>query len=94
MNVRKVAIVGGGATKCGKREATWRDLVQEAGKSMFENVPNLSPKDVDSLIVGAAEPERFAFQAHTAPMAAEYLGIQPRKVLARTELMCLSLIHI
>jgi len=88
--MRKVAIVGGGATKCGKREATWRDLVQEAGKSMFENVPNLSPKDVDSLIVGAAEPERFAFQAHPAPMVAEYLGIQPRKVLARTELMCAS----
>jgi len=88
--MRKVAIVGGGATKCGKREATWRDLVQEAGKSMFENVPNLSAKDVDSLIVGAAEPERFAFQAHPAPMVAEYLGIQPRKVLARTELMCAS----
>ncbi len=88
--MRKVAIVGGGATKCGKREATWRELVQEAGKNMFENVPNLSPKDVDSLIVGAAEPERFTFQAHPAPMAAEYLGIQPRKVLARTELMCAS----
>jgi len=88
--VRKVAIVGGGATRCGKREASWRDLVQEAGKVMFENVHNVSPKDVDSLIVGAAEPERFVFQAHVAPMVAEYLGIAPRKVLARTELMCAS----
>jgi acetyl-CoA C-acetyltransferase len=88
--MRKVAIVGGGATRCGKREAGWRDLVQEAGKAMFESVDNLSPKDVDSLIVGAAQPERFVFQAHVAPMVAEYLGITPRKVIARTELMCAS----
>jgi acetyl-CoA C-acetyltransferase len=57
---------------------------------MFEDVRNLSPKDVDSLIIGAAEPERFAFLSHVAPMAAEYLGINPRKVIARTELMCAS----
>jgi len=88
--MRKVAIVGGGATRCGKREASWRDLAQEAGKAMFENVKNLSPKDVEALIVGAAQPERFVFQAHVAPMVAEYLGITPRKVLARTELMCAS----
>jgi len=87
---RKVAIVGGGATRCGKREANLRDLVQEAGKAMFENVKNISPKDVEALIVGAAQPERFAFQAHVAPLVAEYLGITPRKVLARTELMCAS----
>jgi len=88
--MRKVAIVGGGATRCGKREASWRDLVQEAGKAMFENVENISPKDVEALIVGAAQPERFVFQCHVAPMVAEYLGINPRKVLARTELMCAS----
>jgi acetyl-CoA C-acetyltransferase len=88
--MRKVAIVGGGATRCGKREASWRDLVQEAGKNLFENVHNISPKDVDSLFVGAAGPERFVFQTHVAPLVAEYLGITPRKVLARTELMCAS----
>ncbi len=88
--MRKVAIVGGGATKCGKRKASWRDLAQEAGKAMFEAIDNLTPKDVDSLIVVAAQPERFAFQAHVAPMAAEYLGITPKKVIARTELMCAS----
>jgi acetyl-CoA C-acetyltransferase len=88
--MRKVAIIGGGATRCGKREANLRDLVQEAGKAMFENVKNISPKDIEALIVGAAQPERFIFQAHVAPMVAEYLGIMPRKVLARTELMCAS----
>jgi len=88
--MRKVAIIGGGATRCGKREASLRDLVQEAGKAMFENVKNIQPKDVEALIVGAAQPERFVFQAHIAPLVAEYLGITPRKVLARTELMCAS----
>jgi acetyl-CoA C-acetyltransferase len=88
--MKKVAIIGGGATRCGKREASWRDLVQEAGKNLFENVHNVSPKDVDSLFVGAAGPERFIFQTHVAPLVAEYLGITPRKVLARTELMCAS----
>ena len=88
--MKKVAIVGCGVTKCGKREASWRDLVQEAGKNMFENINSISPKDVDSLIVGTAAPERFVFQTHVAPMVAEYLGIKPRKVLARTELACAS----
>jgi len=88
--LRRVAIVGGGATRCGKREATWRELVQEAGKAMFEDVDNISPKEVDALLVGAAQPERFVFQVHVAPMVAEHLGITPRKVIATTELMCAS----
>ncbi len=88
--MRKVAIIGGGATKCGKREATWRELVQEAGKAMFDNIDNISPNDVEALLVGAAQPERFVFQVHVAPMVAECLGITPRKVIATTELMCAS----
>lgn len=88
--MRKVAIVGGGATKCGKREATWRELVQEAGKAMFNNVDNLSQKDVEGLLVGAAQPERSVFQVHVAPMVAECLGITPTKIIATTELMCAS----
>jgi acetyl-CoA C-acetyltransferase len=88
--MRKVAIVSGGETKAGKRAASWRDLVQEAGKAMFENADNLSPKDVDSIFVGAAQPERFAFLSYVAPLVAEYIGVTPRKVLARTELACVS----
>jgi len=57
---------------------------------MFDNVDNVSPKDVEALLVGAAQPERFAFQVHVAPMVAEHLGITPRKVIATTELMCAS----
>jgi len=88
--MREVAVVGGGATRAGRREASWKDLVQEAGKAMFEDVKNLSPKNVDSIFVGAAEPERFAFLSYVASLVAEYLGITPRKVLARTELACVS----
>ncbi len=88
--MRKVAIVGGGAALAGKRDASWRDLVQEAGKAMFEDVENVSPKDVDSIFVGAAQPERFAFLSYVAPLVAEHIGVTPRKVLARTELACVS----
>ncbi|MDI6707592.1 MAG: thiolase domain-containing protein [Candidatus Thermoplasmatota archaeon] len=88
--MRKVAIVGGGLAKFGIRNATWKELAQEAGKAVFDDVKNLAPKDIDSLFVGAAQPERFAFQTHVAPMAAEQLGIFPTKVVARTELACAS----
>ncbi|MBI4392881.1 MAG: 3-ketoacyl-CoA thiolase [Euryarchaeota archaeon] len=88
--MRQVAIVGGGHTKFGVRKATWKELVQEAGKATFASVRNLTPRMVDSLFVGAAEPERFAFQSHVAPLAAEQLGITPTRVLQRHELACAS----
>jgi acetyl-CoA C-acetyltransferase len=89
-SLRRVALVGGATTKFGVRAAMWSELVQEAGTALFRAVPALEAKDVDSLFVGAAEPERFAFQSHVAPLAAELLGIQPRRILQRTELACAS----
>ncbi len=87
---RRVALVGGGAARFGVRAATWAELVQEAGAALFRGVPNLRAADVDSLFVGAAEPERFAFQSHVAPLAAELIGVRPSKILQRTELACAS----
>lgn len=87
---REVAIVGGATTRFGVREATWAELAQEAGAALFRAVPNLSADDVDSLFVGAAEPERFAFQSHVAPFAAEQMGLHPHRVVQRTELACAS----
>jgi acetyl-CoA C-acetyltransferase len=87
---RKVALVGGALAKFGVRPATWTELVQEAGARLFARMPELDAKDIDSLFVGAAEPERFAFQSHVAPLVAEQLGVQPRKILQRTELACAS----
>jgi acetyl-CoA C-acetyltransferase len=88
--LRRVAVVAGGTSTFGVRAATWSELVQEAGHVAFGNVRNFSPRDVDSLFVGAAQPERLAFQSHVAPMAAELLGFQPWKILQRTELACAS----
>lgn len=88
--MRKVVIVDGGLAKFGVRKATWKELVQEAGKATFDKIENLDRKDVDSLFVGAANVERFTFQTHVAPMVAEQLGIFPRKVITRTELACSS----
>lgn len=89
-NVRNVAIVGGATTKFGVRPATWSELCQEAGAALFRAVPNLDAQAVDSLFVGAAEPERLAFQSHVAPLAAELLGLRPTRILQRTELACAS----
>lgn len=88
--LRQVAIVAGGLAKFGVRNATWKELVQEAGKATFEACPRLDKKEVDSLFVGAGEPERFAFQSHVAPLAAEQLGLHPTRMIQRVELACAS----
>jgi acetyl-CoA C-acetyltransferase len=90
VSARPVALVGGATTPFGVRAATWSELVQEAGARLFASIPALAAADVDSLFVGAAEPERFAFQSHVAPLAAELLGIQPHRIVQRTELACAS----
>lgn len=84
------AIIGGGQSRWGEREATWKDLAQEAGKATFDDVPDISPSDVEGLFIGAVQPERFAFQSHVAPLVAELLGIDVTKMIARTELACAS----
>lgn len=90
MNGRRVAIVGGATTRFGARPTTWTELAQEVGAALFRAVPALRAEDVDSLFVGAAEPERFAFQSHAAPIVAEQMGIRPSRILQRTELACAS----
>jgi acetyl-CoA C-acetyltransferase len=88
--LRRVAIVGGATTPWGVRPLSWAELAQEAGGALFHAMPELDAKDVDSLFLGAAEPERFAFQSHVAPLAAEQMGLTPRRILQRTELACAS----
>jgi len=74
----------------GVREASQRDLFQEAGKACFDDNRAISNKDIDGLIVASAYTERCSFQTHLAPLVAEYLGIKPRSVCARVELLCAS----
>ncbi len=90
MNGRSVAIVGGATTDFGVRPLTWPELAQEVGEALFRAVPGLRTEDVDSLFVGAAMPERFAFQSHVAPLAAEQMGLRPTRLIQRTELACAS----
>jgi acetyl-CoA C-acetyltransferase len=87
---RSVALVGGVTTPFGVRPTTWAEMAQEVGAALFRAVPALRSEDVDSLFVGAAEPERFAFQSHVAPLAAEQMGLTPTRILQRTELACAS----
>jgi acetyl-CoA C-acetyltransferase len=87
---RTAAIVGGGHSQWGARNATYKDLIQEAGKAAFDAVPGIDPGDVEGLFVGTVQPERFAFQTHVAPLAAELLGIDVDAMIARTELACAS----
>ncbi|MEE8232480.1 MAG: beta-ketoacyl synthase N-terminal-like domain-containing protein [Thermoplasmata archaeon] len=88
--MRKVAVVGTGLTHWGVRKATFKELAQEAGKDLFDDVDNLPKGDVDSLFVGSGLSDRLAFQSYVAPMVAEQLGIQPTRMLVRTELACVS----
>ncbi len=90
MTGRRVAIVGGATTDFGVRPLTWPELAQEAGEALFRAVPGLRAEEVDSLFVGAAMPERLAFQSHVAPLAAEQMGLRPTRLLQRTELACAS----
>jgi acetyl-CoA C-acetyltransferase len=90
MNGRSVAVVGGVTTAFGVRPTTWAEMAQEVGAALFRAIPELRAEDVDSLFVGAAEPERFAFQSHVAPLAAEQMGLKPHRVIQRTELACAS----
>ncbi|MFB6353999.1 MAG: beta-ketoacyl synthase N-terminal-like domain-containing protein [Halobacteriales archaeon] len=87
---RNVGIVGGGHTRWGNRDATYKDLVQETGKATFDDVDGVGPEDIEGLFVGTVQPERFAFQTHVAPMVAELLGIDVDSMIARTELACAS----
>ena len=87
---RKVAIVGGATTPFGVRATTWAEMAQEIGAALFRAVPALRSAEVDSLFVGAAQPERFAFQSHVAPLVAEQMGLRPYRIIQRTELACAS----
>jgi acetyl-CoA C-acetyltransferase len=88
--MKRVAVVGAGVSRFGVRQATYRDLIWEAGKDCLDAVPALRPRDLEGLVVGSVMPERTAFQSHVSSLAAEALGIRPSALSARTEHMCAS----
>ncbi len=86
--MRNVCLIAGGMSQWGVREASQRDMFQEAGKACFMDNPAISNKDIDGLLVSSAYTERCSFQTHLAPLVAEYLGIKPTSICARVELLC------
>jgi acetyl-CoA C-acetyltransferase len=88
VKTKRVALVAAGMTTWGKRAATFRDMISEAGKATFDNNKNISPKDVKSFIISTVYPERSAFQGHPAPLAAEWCGVRPTEFHERVENQC------
>ncbi|TAK34615.1 MAG: thiolase family protein [Chloroflexota bacterium] len=88
--MRRVAVVAGGLAKFGVRQASYRDLIAEAGKACFAQAEDLRPQDIEGFILSSTMPERFAFQTHVAPMGAEILGIRPNRLIQRVENLCAS----
>jgi acetyl-CoA C-acetyltransferase len=74
----------------GVREGSQRDFFQEAARACYEDNPNISPKDIDGLLVASAYTERTSYQTHLGPLVAECLGIKPKNICARVELLCAS----
>lgn len=89
--MRRVAVVAAGLSKFGVREASYRDLISEAGKAVFDYAKgSIRPKDIDGFVLGTVMPERTAFQSHVASLAEECVGVKPTKLSARVEHMCQS----
>src|SRR3990172_8967541 len=88
--MRRVAIVAGGLAKFGVRQASYRDLISEAGRACFANAENVSPKDIEGYVHSSTMPQRFAIQTPVAPLGAETLGIRPKKMIERVENLCAS----
>jgi acetyl-CoA C-acetyltransferase len=87
---RNVCIVAGGMSRWGVRDGSQRDFFQEAAKACYEDSPQMNPKDIDGLLVASAYTERTSYQTHLAPLVAEYVGIKPKNICARVELLCAS----
>jgi acetyl-CoA C-acetyltransferase len=74
---KNIAIVAAGICPWGEREATFRDMISEAGKACFDNNKNIGNKDIDGVILGTAVAQRAAIQGKATPLVCECLGIYP-----------------
>jgi acetyl-CoA C-acetyltransferase len=63
-------------------------MTQEAGKACMEDVPGLTPKDIDGFLFASSYAGRCSFQTNTAPVMAERLGLKPTSICARVDVLC------
>lgn len=86
--MRKVCMIAGGQSEWGIRQASLRDMFQEAAKACFDDNKAITNKDVDGLIVSTVRNERL--QLHIAPLVAEHLGLKPKNICCNVEVLCAS----
>ncbi len=85
---KRVAIVGVGNGKFGKRHGfTARELAHEAVKEAFEDA-NLTPKDIQASVISIAG-EQFASQGAPAALINDYVGLTGKPTI-RVESACAS----
>jgi acetyl-CoA C-acetyltransferase len=87
---RNVCVIAGGMSQWGVRNGSQRDFFQEAARECYADGPHINPKDIDGLLVASAYTERTSYQTHLAPLVAEYVGVKPKNICARVELLCAS----
>jgi acetyl-CoA C-acetyltransferase len=85
--MRKVAVVGVGLSKFGRRsDASYRELAFEAVKSAFED-SGLTPKDMEASVIGLAFAEMLNNQCSPAAVVADFVGLNPAGSI-RVEAAC------
>lgn len=84
-----MTIVDHNVTRFGKLdEFSYRELLGEAARPILQR-GEISPQDIDGLIIAAGQPEILVDQAHVANLATETLGLSP-KYVNRVEMACSS----
>jgi acetyl-CoA C-acetyltransferase len=85
---KNAAILGGGVSKFGVRQATFFDMIQEAVKACSDDIPALKPIDIDGLIVCTTMAGRHSAALNTAPLVAHRLGVKPTSICTRLDTLC------
>ncbi len=88
MAERKVCIIGGGMSQWGERKASLIDVVQEAAKDCFDDIPALKKTDVDGFLFASSYCGRNPFQVNAAPVMAERIGLKPSNMCTRLDTLC------
>ena len=82
--MRKVALTGFGLTEFNKKDIAIDSLMFSAVKSLFENIPNLSQKDVDVVLTSTNDNTKYL-----SSIVSEISGIAP-KISHSVESLCNS----
>jgi acetyl-CoA C-acetyltransferase len=81
-------VIAGAMCKFGIRQASYLDMVQEAAKDCIDDLPGLTPKNIDGMLFASTFVGRRSCQVNTAPVVAERLGIKPTSICARLDVLC------